>query len=158
HAIGASTAWEAPHSTRHSDTSVEVIRPIRVRIVSPGISPPICTACRLLPFCLARQDDPPPFLAQQAGERFWCFWPLPQARCEPVAIGHCLVPGHICYRVILRLALAVLASSERTKVLLPAPGSPSSTRRRVLLAASRALSGRVSPSRPGSPRRVSRCC
>src|SRR5262249_25899694 len=100
HPIWTGALWEAPYSTRCVDSCSAIIGAVRVRIVAPGISPSICTASRLLPFCLARQGDLPPFLAQQAGEGFWRLWPLPQARCEPVAIGHCIVPGHIRYRVI----------------------------------------------------------
>ena len=45
----------------------------------------------------------------------------------------------------LRFSVARLASTERTKVLLPAPGSPRRTRRGVRWTASRAVSKRVHP-------------
>jgi len=95
---GALRAVEAAHRRRARRS---IVRPLRPRLVSPRIDPPIRPARRLLPLRLARQPDPPA-VVERLLQRRRRLRPFAERRLQPAAVGERIRPGDPGHRMVGR--------------------------------------------------------
>jgi len=109
-AVGAGASRKAAHRAGAADAGFVRIGFARVKIIPPGINPPIGAACCFLPLSLAGQGRLQPSRGYPFPEVFLSpviasvQQPLLADRCQfasqPAAVFHCVKPGYINDRMI----------------------------------------------------------